>query len=40
MTWIANIEIREAEYREKITNKFCGYEWMINSIKVHKEIKI
>ena len=38
--WRANVEIREAAYREKITNKFCGYEWMIDSIKVHKEIRI
>ena len=38
--WKANVEIREARYREKITNKFCGYEWMIDSIKTHKEIKI
>lgn len=36
--WGANVEIREAEYREKVTNKFCGYEWMINSIKSNGKI--
>lgn len=38
--WGANIEIRERLPKEKITNKFCGYDWMISSIKEHKEIKI
>lgn len=37
--WRANVCVREAEYRERVTNKFCGYEWMINSIKRYKEIK-
>ena len=37
--WGANVEIREAEYREKVTNKFCGYNWMITSIKKHGLIK-
>lgn len=38
--WGVNVQIREAEPREKITNKFCGYDWMIDSIKEHKKIKI
>ncbi|MCP3924506.1 MAG: hypothetical protein GY714_18185 [Desulfobacterales bacterium] len=38
--WGANVEIREALPREKVTNKFCGYNWMITSIKVHKDIRI
>jgi len=37
--WCARVVIREAEHREKVTNKFCGYEWMISSIKVYKKIK-
>ena len=36
--WIANVEIREAEYREKITNEFLGYGWMVDSIKINKKI--
>lgn len=38
--WGARVTIREAEPREKITNRFCGYEWMIESIKKHKKIII
>ena len=30
--WVAAVSVREAEPREKPTNKFCGYEWMIDSI--------
>lgn len=30
--WVAAVSIREAQPREKATNKFCGYEWMIDSI--------
>ena len=37
--WVANVEIREAEYREKITNEFLGYGWMVDSIKKFKEIR-
>lgn len=37
--WRANVKIREAEPREKVTNKFCGYDWMISSIKKHNEIR-
>ena len=36
--WRASVEIREAEPREKVTKKFCGYDWMIDSIKVRGEI--
>lgn len=36
--WSANVEIREAGYRERVTNKFCGYEWMIKSIRNNKKI--
>ncbi len=30
--WSANIEVRKAKPREKVTNKFYGYEWMAQSI--------
>ena len=30
--WSANVEFRKAELREKVSNKFCGYEWMVKSI--------
>lgn len=30
--WVAAVSIREAADREKATNRFCGYEWMIDSI--------
>lgn len=36
--WGANVEIRPAEYREKTTNKFCGYDWMLTSIEAHGKI--
>ena len=29
--WVAAVSVREAA-REKPTNRFCGYEWMIDSI--------
>ena len=38
--WAANVKIREATPREKVSNKFCGYDWMITSIKCHKDIRI
>lgn len=38
--WRANVEIREALPRERVTNKFCGYDWMLNSIIKHGEIKV
>ncbi len=37
--WRANVKIRKAKLRERATNKFCGYDWMIDSIRVHGEIK-
>lgn len=30
--WVAAVSIREATTGERPTNKFCGYEWMIDSI--------
>lgn len=30
--WVAAVTVREAKPREKATNRFCGYEWMIDSI--------
>lgn len=30
--WVAAVSIREAAPREKATDRFCGYEWMIASI--------
>jgi hypothetical protein len=30
--WVAAVNVREARPREKATNRFCGYEWMIDSI--------
>jgi hypothetical protein len=30
--WMAAVDVREANPREKATNRFCGYEWMIDSI--------
>lgn len=37
--WGANVEIREAKHREKVTDQFCDYDWMIESIRHEKEIK-
>jgi hypothetical protein len=37
--WGASVEIRKAKPREKITNQFAGYEWMVESIKKHGVIK-
>jgi len=30
--WGANVNVKVSEKREKATNKFMGYEWMIESI--------
>lgn len=38
--WVANVECRLALSREKASNKFCGYNWMIDSILWNGEIKI
>lgn len=37
--WVAGITVREAKPRERATNKFCGYDWMIDSIIYHGEIR-
>lgn len=37
--WVAAVSIREAKPREKATNRFCGYEWMVDSIIRHNEIR-
>ena len=37
--WVAGVTIREAKPREKVSNKFCGYNWMVDSIRVHGEIR-
>jgi len=36
--WGANVEIREAQPRERVTKKFSGYEWMLGEIKKHGRI--
>lgn len=36
--WGANVEARLPESREKVTNKFLGYDWMIDSIVKHRKI--
>lgn len=30
--WVAAVSLREAKPREKASGRFCGYEWMIDSI--------
>lgn len=30
--WGANVKVTLANYREKVSKQFCGYEWMITSI--------
>lgn len=37
--WRANIEIRKPKPRERVTNKFLGYNWMVRSIQKQGEIK-
>ena len=36
--WRASVDIRKPTPRERVSNKFCGYEWMIDSIRVHGKI--
>ena len=36
--WGASVEIRPAKYRERASGKFCGYNWMLGSIKAYGEI--
>jgi len=37
--WVAAVDIRDPRDNEKATNKFCGYEWMIDSILKHNAIR-
>ena len=37
--WVAGVTVRPAKPREKATGKFCGYDWMIDSIIYNGEIK-
>lgn len=36
--WVAGIKVTLANYKEKVTNKFCGYKWMVDSIIKNKKI--
>lgn len=36
--WMARVEVRKPLLRERATNKFAGYNWMIESIRVNGEI--
>lgn len=36
--WCAMVSIRKPKLREKVSNKFCGYNWMIKSILDHGQI--
>jgi len=43
--WIAQVAVREVDSRtakkiKKDSSGFCGYEWMVDSILEHGEIKI
>lgn len=37
--WVAGVSVRKAKPRERATGKFCGYDWMVNEIIWHNEIK-
>ena len=37
--WVAGVTVRKAKPREKATGNFCGYNWMVDSIIWHNEIK-
>ena len=37
--WVAMIKVERASGRQPKSDGFCGYEWMIDSIKQHGEIK-
>lgn len=37
--WVAGVTVRLAKPREKVTNKFCGYNWMVDSILLNGDIK-
>ena len=37
--WVAGITVRKAKPREKVSGKFCGYDWMISEILFYGEIR-
>lgn len=37
--WVAGVTVRKAKPREKASGKFCGYNWMVDSIIWHDEIR-
>jgi hypothetical protein len=37
--WRAWVDIRPARHRERVTNRFAGYEWMLRSIKKYGSIR-
>jgi hypothetical protein len=37
--WVACVTVRQAKPRERATNKFCGYNWMIDDILYKGKIK-
>jgi hypothetical protein len=37
---IEQVDAKEAAKRRKISSGFCGYEWMIDSIIIHGDIRI
>jgi hypothetical protein len=37
--WVAAVTVRPAKPKEKATNKFCGYNWMIDSILYNNKIE-
>jgi hypothetical protein len=43
--WCASVAVKEVDSKEAATLRkksagFCGYDWMIDSIKLHNEIRI
>jgi len=36
--WGVSVEVRKPFPREKVTGRFCGYNWMIDSIRQHGKI--
>jgi hypothetical protein len=36
--WGASVTIRKPKPRERVSGKFCGYNWMVDSIKMFGEI--
>lgn len=37
--WVAGITVRKARPREKVSGKFCGYNWMADEIVWYDEIR-